>query len=155
MKISEKNFKANRRGFNRQKPQMTLKPVPIFGRFKVTSSIVITMNLSFNSTGRRKKHSLFYSSGCATRKEDSDYWSVDSSKHLSDSWRGFTRFTLLKENPPKGYMWSGWRMTKKQAAPRTRSCMSRRLDENWVKPHGTEKNKNGEKKSQNLTMLGN
>ena len=28
-----------------------------------------------------------------------DYWNVDSCKHVSDSWRGFTKFTLLKENP--------------------------------------------------------
>ena len=28
--------------------QMTLKPMPIFGRFKLTSSIVITLNLEFN-----------------------------------------------------------------------------------------------------------
>ena len=30
-----------------------------FGRFKVTSSVVITMNLELNSTCRRKTHSLF------------------------------------------------------------------------------------------------
>ena len=40
--------------------QMTLKPVPISGRCKVTSSVVITMNFKFNSTCRRKKHSLFH-----------------------------------------------------------------------------------------------
>ena len=33
---------------------------PIFGRYKVTSSVVITMNLGFNSSCRRKKHSLFH-----------------------------------------------------------------------------------------------
>ena len=44
----------------RQNPQMTLKPVPTSGRFKVTSSVVITMNLEFNSTCRRKKHSVFH-----------------------------------------------------------------------------------------------
>ena len=38
----------NRESLNRQKPQMTLKPVPTSGRFKVTSSVVITMNLEFN-----------------------------------------------------------------------------------------------------------
>ena len=47
-----------------------------------------------------------------------DYWTVDSSKHLSDSWRGFTKFTLLKEKPPKGYMWSGERLTKIQTTTR-------------------------------------
>ena len=36
----------------------------------------------------------------------------------SDSWKGFTKFTLLKEKPPKGYMWSGRRLTKNQATTR-------------------------------------
>ena len=48
------------RSLNRQKPQMTLKPVSIFGRSKVISSIVITMNFGFNSKCRGRKHSLFH-----------------------------------------------------------------------------------------------
>ena len=38
-----------------------------------------------------------------------DYWNVDSNRHMSDSWKGFTKFILLKEKPPKGYMRSGVR----------------------------------------------
>ena len=44
----------------RQNQQMRLKPRRTSGRFKVTSSIVITMNFEFNSMCRRKKHSLFH-----------------------------------------------------------------------------------------------
>ena len=33
-----------------------------------------------------------------------DYCNVESGKHLSDSWKGFTKFTLLKEKPPKGHV---------------------------------------------------
>ena len=51
-------------------------------------------------------------------KKIDDYWNVDSCKHLSDSWRGFTKFTLLKETHPKGYMWSGKRWTKIQTTTR-------------------------------------
>ena len=36
-----------------------------------------------------------------------DYWNIDGSRDLSDSWTGFTQFTLLEEKPPDGYMWSG------------------------------------------------
>ena len=43
---------------------------------------------------------------------------LDGSRDLSDSWRGFTQFTLLDEEPPDGYMWSGWRLTKRQATSR-------------------------------------
>ena len=47
-----------------------------------------------------------------------DYWNVDSNKHLSDSWTGFTQFTLLEEKLPDGYMWSGERLTRKQLTSR-------------------------------------
>ena len=43
-----------------------------------------------------------------------DYWNIDGSRDLSDSWTGFAQFTLLKEKPPEGYMWSGERLTKRQ-----------------------------------------
>ena len=39
---------------------------------------------------------------------------VDSNRGLSLSLKGFTKFTLLKEKPPKGYMWAGARLTKVQ-----------------------------------------
>ena len=40
-----------------------------------------------------------------------DYWNIEESRDLSDSWTGFTQFTLLKEKAPVGFMWSGgdWR----------------------------------------------
>ena len=47
-----------------------------------------------------------------------DYWNIDGSRDLSDSWTGFTQFTLLEEKPPNGYMWSGWRLTRKQRTSR-------------------------------------
>ena len=30
-----------------------------------------------------------------------DYWNIDGSRDLSDSWTGFTQFTLLSEKPPE------------------------------------------------------
>ena len=29
-----------------------------------------------------------------------DYWNVDGSRDLSDSWKGFTQFTISEEKPP-------------------------------------------------------
>ena len=46
-----------------------------------------------------------------------DYWNIDGSRDLPDSWTGFTQFTL-SEKPPEGYMWSGERLTKRQATSR-------------------------------------
>ena len=52
------------------------------------------------------------------QKRIDDYWNVDSNRSLSDSWRGFTKFTLLKENSPKKFLWSGRRLTKVQTTTR-------------------------------------
>ena len=61
-----------------------------------------------------------------------DYCNVDGSKDLSDPWTGFTQFTFLEEKPPDGYMWSGWRLTRKQLTNiQARSFMARSLVENW------------------------
>ena len=99
-------------------PAEPVKPVAIFGRFKMTTSIVITLNHEYNSVPKEEtfpipvKHidvarSTHTDLDVLREKKIDDYWNVDSSKHLSDSWRGFTKFILLKEKPPKGYSWSG------------------------------------------------
>ena len=46
-----------------------------------------------------------------------DYWNIDGSRDVSDSWTGFTQFTL-SEKPLEGYIWSGWRLTERQATSR-------------------------------------
>ena len=51
-------------------------------------------------------------------KRIDDYWNIDGSRDLSDSWTGFTQFTLLEEKPPEGYVWSGERLTRKQLTSR-------------------------------------
>ena len=43
-----------------------------------------------------------------------DYWNIDGSRDLFDSWTGFTQFILLEEKPPDGYMLSWRRLTKRQ-----------------------------------------
>ena len=54
----------------------------------------------------------------AQEKRIYDYWNVDENRILSDSWTGFTRFTLLNETPPKGYMWPRGGLTKNQTTSR-------------------------------------
>ena len=51
------------------------------------------------------------------RRIDDD-WNIDGSRDLSDSWTGFTQFFLLEKKPPEGYVWSGWRLTRKQLTSR-------------------------------------
>ena len=47
-----------------------------------------------------------------------DYWNVDGDRDLSDTWTGFTRFTVLDVFPPDGFSWSGGRLTRKQTTSR-------------------------------------
>ena len=51
-------------------------------------------------------------------KRIDDYWNIDGSRDLSDPWTGLTRFILLEEKSPNGYMWSGERLTRKQLTSR-------------------------------------
>ena len=44
-----------------------------------------------------------------------DYWNIDGSRDLSDSWTGFTP---LEKKPSDGFLWSGERLTKRQVTSR-------------------------------------
>ena len=63
-------------------------------------------------------------------KRIDDYWNIDGSRDLSDSWTGFTQFTLLEEKPPDGFMWSGGEINEKTADIQARSSMARALEVN-------------------------
>ena len=58
------------------------------------------------------------SSDVSLEKHMDVYWNVEGDRELSDTWTGFTRFTLLKEKPPDGHTWSGRRLTRKQKTSR-------------------------------------
>ena len=47
-------------------------------------------------------------------KRVDDCWNVVSNRSLSDTWKSFTKFNLLKEKPPNRYMWSAGRLTQVQ-----------------------------------------
>ena len=51
-------------------------------------------------------------------RRNDDNWNIDGSRDLSDSWTGFTQFTLLSEKPPSGYFRSGERLTRQQLTSR-------------------------------------
>ena len=57
-----------------------------------------------------------------------DYWNIDGSRDVSESWTGFTRFTLLNEKPPDGYVWSGGGLTTASDI-QARSFLTRTRDE--------------------------
>ena len=63
-------------------------------------------------------------------KKIEDFRNVDSSKHLSDSRRRFTKFTLLKDKLPKIHVVRE-ETDKDPNNCQTRSCMARSMDENW------------------------
>ena len=80
-----------------------------------------------------------------------DYWNIDGSRDLSDSWTGFTRFILLEKKPPNGYMWSGVRLTRKQPTSRADHLWP----ELWTKLGKNAKLKEGQKWSHEKPQLDN
>ena len=63
-------------------------------------------------------------------KRIDDYWNIDGSRDLSDSWTGFTQFTLLDEKPPDGIYMVRGESNKKTAYIQTRSSMARVMEVN-------------------------
>ena len=118
------NFKDTRRGLNRPKRKMTLKPEMTFGQWKVTSFIVITSNLEFNSCWK-EKHSQYHWStltwpGLHTtldvmqESRIDDNWNIHGDRNLSEPWTRVSRSSQCWG----GYMSSGERLTKVQATTR-------------------------------------
>ena len=50
-------------------------------------------------------------------KRVDDHRDVDGDRILSDSWTGFTKFTLLNEKPPPGFLRSGRRLSQSKQQP--------------------------------------
>ena len=129
-RVSVEILKAKRKSLSRQNQEMTLKPAKIFGPFKVTSFTVITLNREFNCMRRKKEtflvplkyidvmRSTNTDLDVAPEKRIDDYWNIDEDRRFSDSWTGFSKFTVLEGTPPKGYTWSGERLTKNQTTTR-------------------------------------
>ena len=61
-------------------------------------------------------------------KRIDDCWNICSNRSLSDSWKGFTKFTLLKENLPKDICGLG-EIDKSSNDYQTFPCMARSVDQ--------------------------
>ena len=68
-----------------------------------------------------------------------DFLNVDSSRHLSGSWRGFTNFTSNERETSKKIYVVREETDKDSNGYRTRSCMARSLDENGNAAQNREK----------------
>ena len=79
-----------------------------------------------------------------------DNWNIDGSRDLSDSWTGFTQFTLLEEKPPDGYMWSGWDWQNGKRHP-GQIIYGQNSGENWERMPSWRRGKSGQMK--NLTSI--
>ena len=88
--------------------------ITLYSRIKlcVPKEESIPIPLKYIDVTRTKNASL----DVLLEKQIEDYWIEDGEK-LSDAWTGFTRFILLNE-PPDGYAWSRWRLTRKQTTSR-------------------------------------
>ena len=70
---------------------------------------------------------------------------------MSDTWTGFTRFTILKGKPQDGYTWSGERPTRIQSTSRP----DRLWPEMWKHVSDASKRKEKQKWAIEKTKLGN
>ena len=59
-----------------------------------------------------------------------DYWNIDGSRDLSDSWTGFTQFTLLEEKTSRWIYVVRGEINEKTADIQARSFMARALENN-------------------------
>ena len=134
---------AQRKSLNLQNKKMKLQHEKISGLYREISSTVITLNREFNYMCQQKQHSLFHGNiydvttsthidlDIAQEKRIDDCWNVDGNKNIQIRGQACTKFILLKETSPKGYMWSRRRLTKIQTGYSTRSYLARSLDKNW------------------------
>ena len=76
-------------------------------------------------------------------KRIDDYWNVDLNRSLSDTWKGFTKFTVLKEKPPKQYMWSGVETDKSSNDYKTKSRVAWGMVPNWKNRSESRKTRMG------------
>ena len=85
-------------------------------------------------------------------KRVDENWILDSNRSLSDSWKGFTNFILLKDKPHKGknVVRGYWQKLKRLP---DQIMYGRKYGPRLVKPLRIETNKNGKTRSQNSTML--
>ena len=124
-------------GVSTDKPQMTLKLGETFGRYKVTSSIVITVSYEYNSICRGRKlcrfhwktfmlQGLFMLMCCKRSVLTMTGMSIHVSI-LSGSWKGFAKFNLF-ETSKRIYVVQV-EIDEDSNGYQTRLCMSRRVDE--------------------------
>ena len=120
------------------------------------------LNREFNYTCQNTCHSLFHwtllmSSGqltdldVAQEKRADDRWNVDGNRNLSDSWTGFTRFTLLNETPPKRIYVVRGETDKNPNDITSRSHMAWRLDKNWRSRSNKRKTRMGNRETESRT----
>ena len=130
LKTSEENFKANRKGFKTTETKDDAEARKDF--WSIQGDFICCHHVEPRVQLRVPKEETFpiplkyidVTRGTHTNldvlqeKRSDDHWNVDANRSVSESWTGFRKFTFLKEKPPKGYMWSGERLTKIQATTR-------------------------------------
>ena len=125
--MAEQTFEEVRRSLHQEtKSRVTQKAATIFGRSKGITFVVFTSNLEFSWCVLKEQGTfpipLTYVNVTRATHTSLDvfqesrvdnYWNTDMNRNLSKSWTGFTKFKILNEKIPKGYMWSSGRLVKK------------------------------------------
>ena len=159
-KTSVENF------LNRQNQKMTLKPVPTSGRFKVTSSQVMTWNsrvqlylpkgetfpvpLKYTDVTRSTHTDL----GVVKEKCVDDCRNVDFRTEVCGILgKDLPKKSLLKEEPPRRYKWYERRLTKVQTTTRPDHVWPEVWSKNWNAAQNREKWNNEKPENDNARRL--
>ena len=158
------NYKVNRESPNRQNKQMTLKPVPTSGRFKVTfiyrhhneprvqlqvpKEETFPITLKYTDVTR----STYTDLDVMQEKRVDDCWNVHSNSSQSDSWNSFTKIRSVERKTSRRIHVVRGEIDKSSNAFQTRSCVARSMDKKGKAAQHRE-NKNGKTRSQNSRML--
>ena len=106
--------------------RMSVKHEMISGPSREISHTAITLNQESNSTGREKNHFLFHGNILTSTRVThttldvmqeghiDDYWNIDRSRDLSDSWTGFTDSPYWRKILQTEFCspWGDWRNGK-------------------------------------------
>ena len=76
----------------------------------------------------RRDQGYRYILGCNVAENIDNHWNVDGERELSDTWTGFTRFTVLDEKPPGWIHMVGGETDKKTNDLQTRRFVARDLE---------------------------
>ena len=111
-------------------------------------------NISYSDEVHRRYQNIIYITWRIVGRNRSKITEMWMDTKLTDTWKGFTGFTILDEKPPDGYTWSGWKAYEETKNLKNWQCVARYVERCVWRVETQRKAKVGSK-NRSLTMLEN